>query len=65
MTSHGGSISSPFFFLFKAALVYGNFQARGLIGATTAGLCRSQSHQIQATSVTYTAACGNAGYLAH
>ena len=36
---------SFFFFFFSAApMAYGNSQARGLIGATAAGLCQSHSN---------------------
>ena len=51
-----------FFNLFRAAPVaYGGSQARDLIGAIAASLCHGpQQRQIQA-SVTYAAACSNAG----
>ena len=56
-----------FFFLFRAALAaHGSSQARGLIGAIATGLCHSQIQcQIQAMSVTYIAAHGNARSLTY
>ena len=52
---------------FRAApMVYGGSQARGQIGAATAGLCHSHSNtEIRAASATYTTAQGNAGSLTH
>ena len=51
-----------FFFLFRAATVaYRSFWARGRIGSTP----QPQQHEIQATSVSYTAACKNTGSLTH
>ena len=61
----GQSPSHPealfFFWLFRAAqAAYGGSQARGRIGAAAVGL-----HRIQAVSVTYTTAHGNAGSPIH
>ena len=54
------------FCLFRAApTAYGSSQARGLSGATVAAYDTSQQRQIQAVSVTYTTAHGNAGSLTH
>ena len=60
-----GNICQPhffkLFFLFRAApTAYGRSQARGRLPTP-----QSQQHQIQATSTTYTTACGNAGSLTH
>ena len=45
---------------------HGSSQARGQIRAAAAALHHSPlQHQIQAVSVTYAAACGNAGSLAY
>ena len=41
------------------------FQAKVQIGAAGASLPQPQQHGIQATSTTYTTACGNAGSLTH
>ena len=62
--------SFPFSFsLFRvASMAYRGSQARGLIRATAASLHHSHSNgrsQIQAASVTYTTAHGNAGSLTH
>ena len=60
-----------FFFLFfcpfrATPVAYGGYQARGLIRATAAGLHYSSWQcQMQATSVIYTTAHGNAGSLTH
>ena len=57
-----------FFSLFRAApMAYGDSQVRGPIGATAASHSRPQpqQHRIQATSVTYTTADGNARSLTH
>ena len=56
-----------FFFFFRASPVaYGSSQARGRIGAITAGLCHSHSNlQIQAVSATYPPAHGNTRSLTH
>ena len=53
--------------LFRTTLAaYGGSQARGSVRATAAGLHHSHSKcQIQATSVTYTTAHGNARSLAY
>ena len=54
-----------FSFLFRAApTAYGNSQARGWIGAATAGL-QLQQLRIRAMSATYTSAHGNARSLIH
>ena len=53
-----------FLLLFRATpKAYGGSQAKSLIGAVAAGLCRPQQCQIQAMSGTYTTAQGNAGSL--
>ena len=50
----------------KAPMACGSFQARGRTGATATGLRHSHSNVgIQAASVTYTTAHGNAGSLTH
>ena len=55
-----------FFLLFRATpTAYGGSQARGQIGAAAAGLPQPQQLRIQAVSVTYTTAHGNAGSLTH
>ena len=52
--------------LFRATpLAYGDSQARGLVGAAAAGHCHTQQLRIQAASVTYTTAHGNAASLTH
>ena len=51
-----------FFCLLGPYVAYGGSQARGPIGVVAAGLHHSG---IQATSVTYTIACGNARSLTH
>ena len=52
------------FFFFRAVPVaYGSSQARGRIGAPVAAYTTATT--IQGTSVTYAAACGNAGSLSH
>ena len=54
-----------YFLLFRATCVaYGRSQARGQIGAAAGGL-QPQQCGIQATSVIYTTAHGNAGSLTH
>ena len=55
------------FVLFKGcSWAYVGSQARGLIGATAAGLHRSHSNaQFRAVSVAYITAHGNAGSLTH
>ena len=54
-----------YFFLFRAAfMAYGGSQARGQIGAGRP-IPQPQQHGIQATSVIYTMAHGNAGSLTH
>ena len=56
------------FLLFRAVpTAYGSFQARGRIGAVAAHLPtpHPQKLGIQAVSVTYIAAHGNAGFLTH
>ena len=69
---HGtlGTLSKAvlFCFVFRAPpKAYGGPQARGLTGTVGAGLHQSHSNagEIQATSVTYTTAHGNARSLAH
>ena len=56
-----------FFLLFRASPVaYGSFQAWGQIGDAAPGLHHSHNNAgIQAASVTYTTARGNAGSLTH
>lgn len=49
-------------FLRAACAVHRSSQARGRVGAAAASL-QSQQHGIQATSVTYTIACGDARSL--
>ena len=53
--------AKPCFFLFRPApAAYGSSQARGRIVTAAAGLHDSNSNKgSQATSVTYTTACGN------
>ena len=53
-----------FFYLFRAApAAYGNFQARGRIGAIVAGLHHSHSNPRSELSATYATAHSNAGAL--
>ena len=55
-----------FFLLFRAAPeAYGGSQARGLIGATAAGLHHSHSKCRIRAMYAYTAAHGNTGFLTH
>ena len=56
-----------YFCLYKAAsMEYGSSLVRSKIGAAAAGLCHSHSNcQIQAASVTYTAACSKPRSLTH
>ena len=54
-----------FFFSRAAPMAYGGSQARGWIGAVAMGLHHSQQHGIQAASLTYATAHGNAGSLIH
>ena len=58
---------SNFFFLFRATpTAYGGSQARGRIGATAAAYATATATLgIQAVSVIYTTAHGNAGSLTH
>ena len=55
-----------FLLLRVAPVAYGSSQARGRTGAIAAGLCHSLSDMgSEPTSVTYTTAHGNSGYLTH
>ena len=55
-----------FLFFRNTVMAYGSSQLRGWIGATADGLHHSsQQNQIQAMSVTYTTAHGNAGSLTY
>ena len=56
---------SPFFFLFMGtSITYGSSQTRNR-SCSFWPRSQPQQHGIQAASVTYTAACGNAGPLTH
>ena len=54
-----------FFFFRATSMSYGESQARGQIRAVAASLHHSHNTTIQATSVTYTTAHGNAESLSH
>ena len=53
-----------FAFSWAAPMAYGGSQAKGQIGTAAAGLCH-RNEGIQAMSVTYTTAHGNAGSLTY
>ena len=61
------SLNMIFFFFFRATcMAFGNFQARGRIGAVSCQPTpQAQQHQIRATSVTCTTACSNAESSTH
>ena len=59
-------IYKTFFFFRATPMAYGNSQASGLTGAIAARPTpQPQQRQIQASSVTYTTAHGNARLLTH
>ena len=58
-------IKKSFFFFGATPMAYGNFQARGQIRATAAGLGHTIAMQDATISATYTTAHGNIGSLTH